>query len=114
MLAMQVVNLVGPLFFLGRFEAWVVLAAYFTAAGVILTLHRRLGWVRLLGIGHFVWLPMLPWLILRGTATGVDGLFALWLFSVVCIDGISLVIDIVDVLRYLGGDRRPIVASAGG
>ena len=113
MLLLQLVNLVAPLFFLGHREAWVVLAGYAIAALVILVMHRRLGWVRLLGVGHFVWLPMLPWLALRYMAADVDRFFSFWILSVLCVNGICLIIDSVDVLRDLKGDRKPVVSAAG-
>ncbi|HEM48959.1 MAG TPA: hypothetical protein ENO27_01995 [Caldithrix sp.] len=109
MLLLQIVNLVGPLIFIGHPEAWVVFAGYVFAAVIIVPLHRRLGWVRLLGVGHFLWFLILPWIAVRYSAETQSGLFGLWLLSVLIVDGISLVIDIVDVLRYLSGERNPIV-----
>jgi hypothetical protein len=112
MILLQIVNLIGPLFFIGRLEAWIVLAGYFLAAVVIVRMHRRLGWVRLLGIGHFIWFPMLPWLGARLAAEMFSGPFAFWLLAVIVVNGISLMIDVIDVLRYIAGDRQPIVNSA--
>lgn len=109
MLLLQVVNLIGPLFFLGRIEAWVVIAGYIIAAILLLPLHRRLGWVRLLGVIHFQWFIILPWIAYRFLATGPSGIFGAWLLSVLLIDGICLAIDIVDVIRYLAGDRQRVV-----
>ena len=111
MLLLQLINLIGPLFFIERAEAWVVLAGYVFAAIVIVSLHRRLGWVRLLGIGHFIWFPILPWIALRYASGTPSGLFALWLLLVLTVDSICLVIDVVDVFRYIAGDRAPIVSS---
>ena len=56
----------------------------------------------------------LPWIAVRYAETSPDGFFGLWLLSVLVVDGICLVIDVVDVLRYLAGDRRPVVSAQDG
>jgi hypothetical protein len=109
MVLLQIVNLIGPLIFIGRTEAWVVLAGYAMAAAIIVSLHRRLGWVRLLGVGHFPWFLIVPWVAVRYAAQAPSGIFGFWLLSVLVINGISLVIDVVDVVRFLSGERKPIV-----
>ena len=30
---------------------------------IMVVIYSRLGFVRLLGIGHILWIPMLPWMI---------------------------------------------------
>lgn len=106
------VNLVGPLFFLSHPEAWVVVLGYALSAAVMVPLHRRMGWVRLLGVAHFPWLVILPWLTARLAAGGPMGALGAWLVAVLAVDGVCLIIDAVDVGRYLAGERRPLVAGA--
>ncbi len=50
--------------------------------------------------------------ILAGAAA--DGQLGRWLFAVVVVDLASLVIDFVDVGRYLVGDRQPAPGTAPG
>jgi len=38
-----------------------------------------------------------------------SGLFRNWILAVLVVDGISVVIDVTDVARYLLGDRDPQV-----
>jgi hypothetical protein len=103
-----VVNMVAPLFFLGSLEARVVLAAMLVGATVQLLIASRLGYVRLLGIGHIVgWVPMLLWVVPRLATLDAGTPFGRFLFAVVVVDLASLAIDFVDVGRYLAGDRRP-------
>ena len=103
------VNMVAPLFFLGSVEAKVVLAATFAGAWIQLLIVGRLGFVRLLGLGHIVaWVPMLLWLVPRLANLGGGTPFGRWLLAVVVVDLASLAIDFVDVGRYLAGDRRPV------
>ncbi len=105
------VNFVAPLFFLGTPEARVVLIAYVVASVVIVLLHRRLGWVRLLGIGHFPWLFLLPWIVFRYATTSPGGAFAGFLLLVVLVDTACLAVDAVDFVRYTRGETEPIVSS---
>ncbi|MFY9941734.1 MAG: hypothetical protein WAK57_06135, partial [Desulfobacterales bacterium] len=106
---LMAVNLVAPLFFLSRLEAWATLGSYVIAAAVIVPLHRRLGWVRLLGVGHFVWLLLLPWLYFRALAGSPTGALYIWIWTVIWVDTVCLGIDLVDVFRYISGERAPIV-----
>ncbi len=104
-----IVNFVGPLFFLQHIEPRLVLLTYIVAGITIVILHKRLGWVRLLGIGHILWIGLLPWLIFHYIAAQPVGMFGIWLISVICIDVLCFGIDIVDIIRYLFGNRTPIV-----
>ena len=106
-------NGVAPLWFIGSTEARVVLAAILVGAVVQLAIVARLGFVRLLGVGHIVaWVPMLLWLVPRLANLGTATPFGRWLIAVVILDLTSLAIDFVDVARYLAGDRRPVPGTA--
>ena len=108
-LLLQLVNLVGPLFFLGRPEALAVLGGYAASALVIIVMHRKLGWVRLLGVGHFFWFVILPWIGFRYMVAGPTGFFGMWILSVLIVNSFGLIIDVADVVRYLSGEQQPIV-----
>ncbi len=107
MLLLISVNLVLPLFFLGKLEATVVLVGVIASMFIMMTLFARFGFVRLLGLGHIPWLFTVPWLWLQLGQTVESGPFYYWLLSVVVLDSISLVIDTVDVARYWMGERQP-------
>ena len=77
------------------------------AATIMTVLHAKLGYVRLLGIGHFVWIPMLIWLVFRLDRIPEGTIFYNWLLILIAMDTVSLLIDIVDLVRYLRGDRTP-------
>ena len=104
-------NMVAPLFFLPRPEALVVLGALMLGAVTQMTLFARLGFVRLLGVGHVWWLVMLPWLWTRADVLRPEGAFGWWISAVVLLNSLSLVIDTTDVARYLMGDRAPQIAD---
>jgi hypothetical protein len=102
-------NLIAPLFFFDRVEAWTVMITYVAAGSIVTFLHRRIGWVRLLGVSHFPWFALLPWLVFRYLQTNPEGAFSFWILSTILIDTTALAIDVVDVIRYIKGDRAPIV-----
>ena len=105
------VNGIVPLFFLGSREARWVLAALLVGAVVQMAVFRLKGFVRLLGLGHIaVWVPLLPWLWGRLGALGTDSPFGKWVFAVIVLDGVSLLIDVTDVIRYALGDREPALS----
>lgn len=74
---------------------------------VMAWIQARLGFVRLLGIGHFLWIPMLPWLALELQNLESNTWLYRWLLCLLVINSICLLIDAVDVTRFLAGDRNP-------
>jgi hypothetical protein len=103
-----VVNLTAVAF-LPRVEAWVVLGGLGLGAMLQMAIFARFGFVRLLALGHVHWLAMVPWLLWR-----LDGIaepaMARWVVAVSLVCGLSLVIDTIDLLRYVRGERTPAVA----
>lgn len=94
--------------FLPRVEAWVVLGGLGIGALAQMGLFARVGFVRLLGLGHVHWLPMVVWLSGRLNVT-TDPAMRWWMLSVIAVCGVSLAIDTADVVRYLRGERAPTV-----
>lgn len=106
MAGLPLINL-SSILFLPRTEAWVVLGTGLLATTIMTVLHAKLGYVRLLGIGHFVWIPMLIWLGFRLENILEDTLFQGWILTLMVMDTVSLLLDIIDLMRYLRGDRSP-------
>ncbi len=102
-------NLVAPLFFLGHLEAQVTIAALLISMTLMTALTARFGFSRILGLGHVAWLPLLAFLLYRVTEVPATTAFGFWLRTVIVLDAISLVIDAVDVVRFLRGDRAETV-----
>ncbi len=59
MMLLMTANVVVPLFFLGRLEAQVVLAATLSSLVLFTLLTARGGFTRLLGLGHLPWVPFI-------------------------------------------------------
>jgi hypothetical protein len=106
------VNVVGPIYFFEALEAKVVLVAFLASVGLMTAIFAAKGFVRLLGIGHIFWVPMVPWLWIRLDQVGPGEPIGYWITAVIILDSISLIIDGIDVLRYLKGERRPHITVA--
>ncbi len=102
-------NLVVPLFFLGRLEAQIVVGALLASAILMTILTGRYGFTRILGLGHIFWIPLLFFLWTRLGHIPADNFFGVWLRVVMTLNAISLVIDVVDVIRYIAGEREETV-----
>ena len=100
-------NMVAPLLFLPAPEAVWTLAAFLTAAMTQMLMFSRLGFVRILGVAHALWFPLVIWIWIRMDAVPTDDPMYLWMASLVALNSISMAIDVADVGRYLAGERTP-------
>lgn len=104
-------NMMGPLVFINTVEGQVVLAAAMAGALTQTTLFASKGFVRLLGIGHVFWVPLIPWLWGRLDEISPRSPFGYWVAAVIILNSISLLIDVTDVVRYMRGERTPHLRS---
>ena len=98
-------NFIFPLIFITTLEGQVVLATGMVSAMIQMGIFRAKGFVRLLGIGHSPWVPMLLWLWSRLDLD--SSILAYWILAVIALNSLSLIIDATDVTRYLRGEREP-------
>ena len=103
-------NIVIPFFFIHTLEAQVVLVTGIVGLLVMSGIFSMKGFVRLMGIGHIEWLPMVIWLATRLEEAPADSTLGYWLMAVIVLDSLSLFIDAVDVFRYVKGERQPFLA----
>ncbi len=102
-------NLLVPLFYIHLVEAQFVLGALLASATLMTVLTGLSGFTRLLGLGHIFWLPLLYFLWNRLGQIPADDLFGVWIRILIAVNAISLVIDGIEVLRYIAGDRGETV-----
>jgi hypothetical protein len=93
----------------------VIAGANLAVAVAMHALHAAVGMVRLLGLPHvLIWASLLVWGVARlrrGPAPPVPRVaLAVFLLSI----AVSLVFDVVDVVRWLLGDRAPVTGAAAG
>lgn len=106
---LMMLNMMGPLFFIHSLEAQAVLASTLAGALLMMFIFSGFGFVRLMGLGHIFWVPLVIWLGLRIPELTLDTPFAIWLVLVVGFNCLSLVMDLLDVSLYFMGDRKPLV-----
>lgn len=106
---LALVNMVGGLVYIRTPEGQMALACLMLAFLIMWGIYVKKGFVRLLGLGHLIaWTPQVVWyaqVVLQGNAAGW---FLYWLMSVIVVNGLSLVIDFVDVVRYSLGEKQPM------
>ncbi len=97
----------GCLFFIMHIEAQVVLGV--TALAVVLQaiMYGKIGFTRLLGTAHILWLPMFAWMALRLDDITANPAMSKWLAIMVATNAVSLAIDSSDVVRFIKGERAP-------
>ena len=87
---------------------WVVMAMI--GNGLFMSvLYSQFGYTRILGLSHIVfWTPLLVYLWKKRNAF-LDHVWATrWMWGVMIVNGLSLLIDYTDVIRYLLGDKAPV------
>ncbi len=104
-------NLVVPLVYLDRLEAQVVLATFMPSFLLMVLVTGLTGFTRLMGAGHVLWIPLLYFLWTRLESLPPDDFFGLWVRVLMVLNAVSLLIDVVDVARYVRGAREEIVAG---
>ncbi len=100
-----VANGVVPLFFFGRAEARVVFATWLMSAALMVAMTHVMGFTRLLGLAHLPWLLLLVYLWARMGGHPAAQAYGAWIRTVMVLNLASLIMDAVDVVRYVKGDR---------
>jgi hypothetical protein len=99
------------LLFVQHTEAQIALAAVMLAVLAQALIYQRKRFIRLLGTTHFLWVPMLTWMVLRlDSIPSSEGAFRTWLIMLIATNAASLVIDAWDATRFVLGERRPYYA----
>jgi hypothetical protein len=99
-------NGVASAFFWHTLEANVILVTFGLGGVLMEVLTWRQGFTRLLGLGHVLWLGLVPWLVTR-VSLHEERAVVLWLTAVIVLNSMSLVLDVRDVVLYVQGDREP-------
>lgn len=100
-----------PLFFLGHREALVVLVVFLISAAMLMILTEFAGFTRLMGAAHMLWVPLLVYLWARMGAYPAVEPFGAWMRLIMLLNAASLVFDLVDVTRYVRGERDELVSD---
>lgn len=86
-----------------------ILVSFFAAAVLMTWIFAEAGYVRLLGVAHLVfWTPVYIWVAKKRADIGFAGVYGKYIHLYLAVAGISLVIDLIDLVRYLLGDGQLI------
>jgi hypothetical protein len=88
-------------------EAQVVLATTVVAVAAQTLIYQRIGFTRILGSTHILWLPMFAWMATRLDAITSVQKLADWLAVLLITNLVSAAVDTIDAIRFLRGERAP-------
>lgn len=108
-LVLAVVNVIVPLFFIFHVEAQLALGVFAANIVALTSLTALLGYTRLVSLGHALWLPLIYFFWLQLPEYPIDTAFGIWLRAIIFFNAIALLLDAIDVIRYLRGERAPLV-----
>ena len=91
----------------------IAVAASILTGAAVYGMFRQMGYVKLLGLPHLlIWGP-LAFYLFRKQAKDAMPIAARWIIRVILVTLlISLAFDVVDVLRYILGERTPLGREA--
>ncbi len=95
------------LFFMSHIEAQVVLAVTGIAVVIQTVIYQRLGFVRILGSAHLMWIPMFAWMGTRIDHIAQFESLSNWLIVLLATNVVSFAVDAIDAYRYISGERAP-------
>ena len=81
-----------------------VLVAMIVSATVMMAMSGKFGFTRILGLGHVLWIPLVFYLWTRLGQHAPDEPFGIWIRFLMVVNTVSVVIDVIDVVRYVRGD----------
>ena len=113
LLVLVTANGVVPLFFLDRLEGKVIIATLLASMVLMTILTGLTGFTRILGLGHIFWVPLILFLWTRLGQNPASDLFGIWIRALIVVNSMSIVIDAIDVIRYLRGDKAETVNLPG-
>jgi len=95
------------LYFITHIEAQVVLAVTAIAVAAQTLIYQRIGFTRILGSTHVLWVPMFAWMATRVDTIMQDRALAIWLTLLFATNMVSIVVDTIDAVRFMRGERAP-------
>ncbi|MCH7960337.1 MAG: hypothetical protein IID08_09405 [Candidatus Hydrogenedentes bacterium] len=106
---MMALNTASMIFCWKKIEARFVLAAWIPNGIFMTLLAEQMGYTRILGLSHVIfWTPLVIYLFTRRKNFEWSTTYGKWLYILLVTNVASLVIDYIDVIRYIAGDRDTV------
>jgi hypothetical protein len=83
--------------------AKVIFVTFMFSAMLMMGLYSRFGFEKILGLGHVLWIPLIIYLLIE--IPGTRDMFKSYLIMLSISIFISLVLDIVDVYKYINSRK---------
>jgi hypothetical protein len=83
-----------------------ILGVFMVSAILMMGLYARFGFEKILGLGHFLWIPLLPVVVMA--IPSAEGGFRTFLMVWAGATTISLVFDVVDVWKHFRGTSHAL------
>jgi len=93
----------ASLFFWAEPLAKTIFITFMASAMAMMALYSYFGFEKILGIGHVLWIVLLPFILLQ--LEHISGAFLLYLVTLSIFLTISLMFDAIDVWKYFQGVR---------
>ncbi len=92
-----VVNMLSLAYWGQPLARWVA-GIFLLQGAIMMALYSVYGYEKILGLAHIFWLPLLAYIVFNiGSYTGN---FQYYLIALLCINSLSVVFDILDVIDY--------------
>lgn len=108
-LVLAILNVGMPFLFLQHLESEIILGVFFVNVVALTSLTALLGYTRLVSLGHALWIPLIYFLWTQRDLIPANEPFGMWIRVLMSVNGITLMMDAVDVIRYVRGDRQLLV-----
>lgn len=95
------------LYFIGHVEAQVVLVTTLVSVVVQAIIYGRIGFTRVLGVGHLLWVPMFAWMATRADNIAAHADLQTWIVVLAVTNAVCFAVDVTDVARFAKGERAP-------
>lgn len=100
----------ASVFFLRHLEPRVVLGMWIGNMITMAAMYEYFAYTRILGLSHVIWwTPLVIFLMLRLPRIEKGKRVRTWILILLVTNCASLIIDYIDVARYLLGERDPMV-----
>lgn len=109
-IVLSVINIIGGFYFTDTPEGKMAILFMFLSFAFMSILYARFGFTKILGLSHILWLYLVPHCLILYLSLKPSH-FKGWLFMVFFLNGISLIIDIINVAKYLNGDRSSLIEN---